>query len=233
MLTICTRSTEFERVRAIAEAYPDVWCSVGIHPHEAARPAGDRPRPLIALARASEGRRDRRDRARLPLRPQPARAPGAGVPRPCRGGARDRPAADRPRPRRRRARSPRCCARSGRAARRRYCIASAAAGSSPKQRVDLGFYISISGIVTFRTPRICARSSRDLPLDRLLVETDAPYLAPVPYRGKRNEPAFVVAHRRGGRGAARASSRNELAARDDREFLPPVRQGAAARRRPA
>jgi TatD DNase family protein len=59
--------------------------------------------------------------------------------------------------------------------------------------LDLGFYISISGIVTFRNAGDLRTIVRDLPLDRLLVETDAPYLAPVPYRGKRNEPAFVAA----------------------------------------
>src|SRR5207245_7702354 len=57
----------------------------------------------------------------------------------------------------------------------------------------LGFYISISGIVTFRNADELRAILRDVPLDRLLVETDAPYLAPVPYRGKRNEPAFVAA----------------------------------------
>jgi TatD DNase family protein len=59
--------------------------------------------------------------------------------------------------------------------------------------LELGFYISISGIVTFRNAEDLRAIVRDLPLDRLLVETDAPYLAPVPYRGKRNEPAFVAA----------------------------------------
>ncbi len=53
--------------------------------------------------------------------------------------------------------------------------------------------ISISGIVTFRNADDLRAIVRDVPLDRLLVETDAPYLAPVPYRGKRNEPAFVAA----------------------------------------
>jgi TatD DNase family protein len=59
--------------------------------------------------------------------------------------------------------------------------------------LDLGFCISISGIVTFRKADELRAIVRDVPLDRLLVETDAPYLAPVPYRGKRNEPAYVVA----------------------------------------
>jgi TatD DNase family protein len=59
--------------------------------------------------------------------------------------------------------------------------------------LGLGFYISISGIVTFRNADELRSIVRDVPLDRLLVETDAPYLAPAPYRGKRNEPAFVAA----------------------------------------
>src|SRR5262249_23616346 len=59
--------------------------------------------------------------------------------------------------------------------------------------LDLGFYISISGIVTFKNAEELRGIVRDVPLDRLLVETDAPYLAPVPYRGRRNEPAFVAA----------------------------------------
>ena len=58
--------------------------------------------------------------------------------------------------------------------------------------LELGFYISISGIVTFRNAEDLRAIVRDVPLDRLLVETDAPYLAPVPHRGRRNEPAYVA-----------------------------------------
>ena len=57
--------------------------------------------------------------------------------------------------------------------------------------IDLGFYISISGIVTFRNALDLQVVARRVPAERLLVETDAPYLAPVPMRGKRNEPAFL------------------------------------------
>jgi len=58
--------------------------------------------------------------------------------------------------------------------------------------VDLGFYISFSGILTFKKTQALQAIARDLPLDRILVETDAPYLAPMPHRGKTNEPAFVA-----------------------------------------
>ncbi|NCV40372.1 MAG: TatD family deoxyribonuclease [Betaproteobacteria bacterium] len=59
--------------------------------------------------------------------------------------------------------------------------------------LDLGFYISFSGIVTFKSAAALREVAKKIPLDRILVETDAPYLAPVPHRGKRNEPAMVVA----------------------------------------
>ena len=58
--------------------------------------------------------------------------------------------------------------------------------------LDLGFYISMSGIVTFKNALQVKEVAQKCPLDRLLVETDSPYLAPVPYRGKRNEPAYVL-----------------------------------------
>ena len=96
--------------------------------------------------------------------------------------------------------------------------------------LELGFYISISGIVTFRNAEELRAIVRDVPLDRLLVETDAPYLAPVPYRGKRNEPAFVAATA----AAVAAAQRHRAGAAgrgDAGQFLPPVRKGEPRRRR--
>ena len=72
-----------------------------------------------------------------------------------------------------------------------------------RQALDLGFYISFSGNVTFKGNDMLRDVAAYVPLDRMLVETDAPYLAPMPYRGKRNEPAYVrevaacIAHVRG------------------------------------
>ena len=69
--------------------------------------------------------------------------------------------------------------------------------------IDLGFYISFSGIVTFKNAATLKDIAKRVPMDRILIETDAPYLAPVPHRGKANEPAFVkhvaaeIAHLRG------------------------------------
>lgn len=61
-----------------------------------------------------------------------------------------------------------------------------------RQAIDLGFHVSFSGIVTFKNAAELKEVARSLPIDRLLVETDAPYLAPVPYRGKTNQPAYVL-----------------------------------------
>ncbi|WP_101759428.1 TatD family hydrolase [Oceanicoccus sp. KOV_DT_Chl] len=61
-----------------------------------------------------------------------------------------------------------------------------------KQALDLNYYISFSGIVTFKNADTLREVARKVPLDRLLIETDSPYLAPIPYRGKKNEPKYVV-----------------------------------------
>lgn len=60
-----------------------------------------------------------------------------------------------------------------------------------KQALDLSFYISLSGIVTFKSAESLREVARNVPADRLLIETDSPYLAPVPFRGKTNQPAYV------------------------------------------
>jgi TatD DNase family protein len=190
MLTISTRLDEFQGVRAIAEAHDGIWCSVGAHPHEAKDHANLAPQELVALAAHSKvigigetgldfhyglSPRDVQERV---FRAHIAAARETGLPLIVHAREADREVAhildeERPPP------GVMHCFSSGRA------LAEAA--------LALGFYISISGIVTFRNAADLRAIVRDLPLDRLLVETDAPYLAPVPYRGKRNEPAFVAA----------------------------------------
>jgi TatD DNase family protein len=61
-----------------------------------------------------------------------------------------------------------------------------------KRAIDLGFYIGVTGPITYKNAEKKRQMIGDLPLERLLIETDAPYLTPEPYRGKRNEPAFVL-----------------------------------------
>ena len=190
MLTICTRLDQFDGVRAIAEAEPRIWCSVGAHPHEAADHADLLAERLVALAAHERvvgigetgldfhydlSPRDVQERV---FRAHIAASQASGLPLIIHAREADAEiaailAAEKPPP------GVLHCFTGSRA------LAEAA--------LDLGFYISISGIVTFRNADDLRAIVRDLPLDRMLVETDAPYLAPVPYRGKRNEPAFVAA----------------------------------------
>jgi TatD DNase family protein len=71
-----------------------------------------------------------------------------------------------------------------------HCFTGDAA--SARAYLDLGLYVSVAGVVTFKTADAIRDAVRIVPRDRLLVETDCPFLAPIPYRGKRNEPAYVV-----------------------------------------
>ena len=190
MLTIATRLDQFPGVRAIAEAYPEIWCSVGAHPHEAADHAAVSAAALGALAahprvvgigetgldfHYDHSPRDVQERV---FRAHIAASQASGLPLIIHAREADddvarilREAAPPP--------GVLHCFSSGRG------LAEAA--------LELGFYISISGIVTFRNADELRGIVRDVPLERLLVETDAPYLAPVPYRGRRNEPAYVAA----------------------------------------
>ena len=83
--------------------------------------------------------------------------------------------------------------------------------------IDLGFMVSFSGIVTFPSARGLAEIAKEIPADRILIETDCPYLAPVPHRGKRNEPAFAADTARFVAGA-RGTSVEQLAAETSSNF---------------
>lgn len=191
MLTIGTRLDRFPVVRAIAEKYPDIWCSVGIHPHEAAAEPIDEPKQLIGHANhprvvgigeagldyfyehSPKDDQIRNFRAHI----QAARETGL----PLIVHARD---ADDD-----------LCAILEQEHERGAFPGLIHCFSSTKKLAEtalqLGLYISISGILTFKKAEELRAIAADVPLERLLVETDSPYLAPIPHRGKRNEPAFV------------------------------------------
>ena len=190
MLTICTRLDQFDGVRAIAEAYDDIWCSVGAHPHEAADHAPLLADQLLALTDHPKvvgigetgldfhydlSPREIQERV---FRVHIAASRASGLPLIIHAREADREIA-------------RILEEEQPPAGVLHCFSSGRALA--EAAIELGFYVSISGIVTFRNAEELRGIVRDLPLDRLLVETDAPYLAPVPYRGKRNEPAFVAA----------------------------------------
>ena len=192
LLTICTRLTEFERVRAIAERFDDVWCSVGIHPHEAAsEPETDASRlveftrhpKVIGIGEAGLDyyyEHSPRDRQRAVFRHHIEAARLSRLPLIVHSRDADEETVE--------------LLEKGAAAGGLtgvlHCFSSTA--FLAQRALALGFYISLSGIVTFRNAETLRDIAKTIPSDRLLVETDAPYLAPVPHRGKRNEPAFVV-----------------------------------------
>ena len=190
MLTIGTRLDQFPGVRAIAEAYPDIWCSVGAHPHDAADHAATTAAELAALAAhprvigIGETGLDYhydhspRDVQAQVFRVHVAAARASGLPLIIHAREADDDIA-------------RILREEGAEAGVLHCFSSGR--GLAVAALELGFYISISGIVTFRNADDLRAIVRDVPLERLLVETDAPYLAPVPYRGKRNEPAYVAA----------------------------------------
>ena len=192
MVTICTKVSEFAAVRAIAERYDNVYCSVGIHPHEAAHEPATNAARLVELANHPKvvgiGEtgldyhydRSPRDRQKAVFREHIRAARETGLPLIVHSRAADEDTV--------------ALLAEGVAAGPltgvMHCFSSTR--YLAEKTLKLGFYISLSGIVTFKSADELRAIARDVPADRLLVETDAPYLAPVPHRGKRNEPAFVA-----------------------------------------
>ena len=97
-----------------------------------------------------------------------------------------------------------------------HCFSSGA--ELAEKTLELGFYLSFSGIVTFKKADALREVVRMTPLDRILVETDSPYLAPIPHRGKTNEPAYVV-HTANLVAELKGVSREELAAATTANFF--------------
>jgi len=189
LLTISTKLDEFATVRAIAETDPDIWCSVGVHPHEAAvEPAATRA-GLVAATKHPKVVGIGETGLDFYYEHSP-RVRQAEVFRLHIAAARD---AEVPLIVHTRDADPETIAILEEERPPAGVIHCFSTGRALAERaLALGFYISLSGIVTFKTAQELRDIVRDIPLDRLLVETDAPYLAPVPLRGKRNEPAFIT-----------------------------------------
>ncbi len=192
MVTIGTTLSGFPAVRAIAERFRDVWCTVGVHPHEAAGEGVSGTEALVERAELPQvvgigetgldyyyGHSPREAQIRsFSAHCAAARESGLPLVVHTRDADDDTIAVLR--------RESRGGALTGVI----HCFSTSRALA--EAALDLGFYISLSGIITFNRADALRETVRDLPLERLLVETDAPYLAPVPRRGKRNEPALVV-----------------------------------------
>ncbi len=189
LLTIGTTIAEFPTVRAIAESDADVWCSVGIHPHEAASEDDAAVAQLVALTEHPKViglgetgldfyyEHSPRERQETVFRAHCRSARETGLPLIVHTRDADPETAA-------------ILAEEQPPAGVIHCFSSGR--ELAEKALSLGFYISLSGIVTFKNAEELRATAKDIPLDRLLIETDAPYLAPVPLRGKRNEPAFVV-----------------------------------------
>lgn len=192
MLNISTRASEWDEVIAVAEREPDVWASVGIHPHEAdihpdveAETLVERARHPRVVGIGESGLdfyydRSDRDRQRASFRSHIAAARETGLPLIVHTRDAEEDTAEILRD------------EMGKGAFAGVIHCFTASADFARKALDLGLYISMSGIVTFKNARDLAATARDIPADRLLIETDAPFLAPVPHRGKPCEPAFVA-----------------------------------------
>ena len=192
MVTICTRVDRFAQILAIAERFDNVYCSVGLHPHDADTEPDLSTARLVELAAHDkvvgigetglDFHYDHSPRARQAemFRRHIAASRQTGLPLIVHSRAADdemiailRDEA---------AKGPFPCVL--------HCFSSGP--ELARAALALDFYISFSGILTFNKADAVRAVAVAAPLDRLLVETDAPYLAPVPHRGKTNEPAFVA-----------------------------------------
>jgi len=191
-LNISTRQGEWSDIIATAEAHDDVWASVGVHPHEAdSHPdlgaaalidASEHPRVIGIGECGLDYFYDKSDRVaqreRFLAHIEAARRTGLPLIVHTRDAEEDT------------AEILTQAVREGGISGVLHCFTSSA--ELARRALDIGFYISLSGIVTFKSARDLQEAARQIPSDRLLVETDAPFLAPVPNRGKTCEPAFVA-----------------------------------------
>ncbi len=188
-LAINTRLAEFEEVHAIAKAFEDVFCTVGIHPHEAENETADLDK-LISLSayekvvgigetgldyyyeRASKAPQKANFRTHI----EAAAETGLPLIVHSREAEADTHAL--------------LSERAGEVSGVMHCFTASV--DLAKKALDLGFYVSFSGIITFKNAENVREAAKIVPDGRILVETDAPYLAPVPHRGKPCQPAYVA-----------------------------------------
>ncbi|THK34647.1 TatD family deoxyribonuclease [Ensifer sp. MPMI2T] len=192
MVTISTRVKRFDTILAIAEAYPNVFCSVGTHPHNADEELDITSEDLVRLSShpkvvaIGEAGLDYfydnapRDAQAEGLRRHIAAARETGLPLVIHSRSADEDMAAI------------LTEESGKGAFPFLLHCFSSGPELARVGVELGGYVSFSGILTFPKSQEIRDIAKTIPHDRMIVETDAPYLAPKPFRGKRNEPAFVA-----------------------------------------
>lgn len=191
-LNISTRQREWDDIVAVAEREPDVWASVGVHPHEAdAHPdlgaaalveAAGNPRVVAIGECGLDYYYDKSDRAaqreRFQAHIDAARESGLPLVVHTREAEEDTvEILER-------------AVKEGGITGVLHCFTGSA--ELARKGLYLGFYVSLSGIVTFKNAQDLQATAKWLPADQMLVETDSPFLAPVPHRGQKCEPAFVA-----------------------------------------
>ena len=192
VVTIGTELKHFDRVRAVAEAHENVWCTVGVHPHNASREPdvsvddllrlSDHPK-VIGIGEAGldyHYDHSPRELQAASFRTHIAAARESGLPLVIHSREAEEDTA----------RILEEEMSRGPFMPLLHCFSSKRELAC--RGLALGAYVSFSGILTYKNAEEVRAAAAEIPLDRLLVETDAPYLAPVPHRGRTNEPAFVV-----------------------------------------
>ncbi len=192
IVTISTRVKKNAQVIAIADKYPDVFCSIGTHPHNAAEEQDIDAKTLVAAAKhpkivaIGEAGLDYhydnspRDAQAASFRQHIAAARETGLPLVIHSRDCDSDMAQILRE------------ETGKGAFPAVLHCFTGGRDLAFTAIELGHYVSFTGILTFKRSDDLRAIAAALPADRILVETDSPYLAPLPYRGKRNEPAYVV-----------------------------------------
>jgi TatD DNase family protein len=191
-VSIGTELKRFPGVKAVAEAHDNVWCSVGVHPHESEKELLDDEAALVAEAAHPKVvgigetgldyyyEHSPRDPQRRNFRSHIAAARRTGLPVIVHTRDADDDTIEILRD------------EMGKSAFTGLIHCFTGTQRLADASLELGLSISVSGIATFKNSQALRDVIKTVPLDRLLVETDAPFLAPVPHRGKTNEPAFVV-----------------------------------------
>lgn len=188
-LAINTRLSEFDEIHAIAKAHEGVWCTAGIHPHEAEAESADL-QELIALSAHKkvigigetgldyyyERSPKAAQKANFRIHIEAAAETGLPLIVHSREAEADTHVL--------------LSDRAGDITGVMHCFTASL--DLAKKALDLGFYISFSGILTFKNAENVREAAKMVPDDRILVETDSPYLAPIPHRGRPCEPAFVA-----------------------------------------
>jgi TatD DNase family protein len=218
MVTISTRVKKHAQVLAIAEKFPEVFCSLGTHPHSAQEETDITADDLIARAQhpkvvaiGEAGLDYHYDNSPRELQTQSFRrhiaaARITGLPLVIHSRDCDADMAQI------------LTEEIGQGAFPAILHCYTGGRELAFKAIDLGLHISFTGILTFKRSDELRSLAKDLPADRIMVETDAPFLAPLPYRGKRNEPAYVVETAKV-LAAARGVSLEEIAAQTTENFF--------------